>query len=144
MSLIPYNPWSLIDWDDLFENRLQKYNEGMACKGAWCPSVDIKSEPNYYLIIVDIPGVDPKNVEISTEDNVLSIKGERDVEKKEEKKGYSRIEREYGSFYRRFTLPEDADVDKIDAHSKHGVLELTIPRKKPSETKKLKKIKIKE
>lgn len=104
----------------------------------WTPAVDIREEDNAYVIRADIPGVEPDQIDISTENNVLTIRGEREVEKEEEKAGYRRFERSTGSFYRRFTLPDNADVDRIDAKSQHGVLELTIPKKQADKAKKVK------
>ncbi|WP_218814578.1 Hsp20/alpha crystallin family protein [Rickettsiella endosymbiont of Dermanyssus gallinae] len=109
--------------------------------GGWAPSVDIKSESDRFLITADIPGVDCKDIEINMENGVLSIKGERSLFNKEERKGYTRVERSQGKFYRRFTLPDTADSDKISARSKNGVLEIEIPKKEKSL---LRKITIKE
>lgn len=99
----------------------------------WMPRVDIKEDPDRFLIQADIPGVDPKDIEIHMEKGVLTIKGERDSETKEEGDTYSRTERQRGSFHRRFALPESADQDAIAATGKHGVLEISIP-KRPAET----------
>jgi HSP20 family protein len=71
------------------------------------------------------------------ENGVLSIKGEREAEKKEEKEGYKRVERSYGSFYRRFSMPESADPNKINAKSKNGVLEITIPKQEKEQPRKI-------
>jgi HSP20 family protein len=107
----------------------------------WKPYVDIREETNRFLIKADIPGVDPKDIEINMEDSILSIKGERNTFNKEEKEGYTRLERLHGQFYRRFTLPDTADATKIKARSKNGVIEIEIPKK---EKALLKKITIKE
>lgn len=107
----------------------------------WKPYVDIKEESNRFLIRADIPGVDAKDIEINMENSILSIKGERTTFSKEEKEGYTRIERLQGQFYRRFTLPDTADAEKIQARSKNGVIEIEIPKK---EKALLKKITIKE
>lgn len=99
----------------------------------WMPRVDIKEESERFLIQADIPGVDPKDIEIHMEKGVLTIKGERKIETKEETDTYSRTERQHGTFHRRFALPESADHDGIEASGHHGVLEIVIP-KKPAET----------
>ena len=80
-------------------------------------------------MLADIPGVDPEDIEVNMENGILSIKGERKSEHTEEKEGYKRIERAYGSFHRRFTLPESADPESIKAKSKHGSLEIVIPKR---------------
>lgn len=95
----------------------------------WQPRVDIKEEPKRFVIAADIPGVDPKDIEIQMEKGVLSIKGERTIESKTEEANFTRVERTHGSFYRRFALPDTADADKISASGAHGVLEIVIPKK---------------
>jgi len=77
---------------------------------------------------VDLPGVDPKAVEITTDQGVLTIRGHREETKREEREGYRRIERTTGDFQRRFSLPESADIQNIKAKSVNGVLEVTIPK----------------
>ena len=95
----------------------------------WVPSVDIREGKDTYEVIADVPGVDPKDIDVSLEDSVLTVKGERKAESKDEGDGYSRTERIYGNFYRRFTLPDTADADNISAKTEHGVLKLRIPKK---------------
>lgn len=103
----------------------------------WKPYVDIKEESNRFLIRADVPGVDPKDVEINMENSILSIKGARTTFNKEEKDGYTRVERLQGQFYRRFTLPDTADAAKIHARSKNGVIEIEIPKKEKALLKKI-------
>jgi HSP20 family protein len=105
--------------------------------GDWTPAVDIKEEKNAYIIHADIPGVDPKDIEVQMENGVLTVKGERESEKKEEREGYKRIERSKGSFFRSFSLPDSVDGDKISAKSKNGVLEVTIPKTTKNGSKKI-------
>jgi len=81
------------------------------------------------VIQADIPGVDPKDIEIIMDKGVLSIKGERKQETTEENGTITRIERTHGLFHRRFALPDSADADGITATGKHGVLEITIPKR---------------
>jgi HSP20 family protein len=95
----------------------------------WTPAVDVKEEDDRYLITADIPGVDPADIEITMENGVLSIKGERSAASDEDRKGYRRIERSSGTFYRRFTLPDTADQEGVSARSNHGVLSVVIPKK---------------
>ena len=134
MSLIRYNnPWNLLNnlQRDLYSNpeysRLNDDDASVATAN-WAPSVDISEDENAFTLLADIPGVDPKDIEISMEKGVLTIKGERQSENIEEKENYRRIERQSGQFYRRFTLPDSADADKIEAKSEHGVLTVTIPK----------------
>ena len=80
------------------------------------------------MIIADLPGVDPKNIEITMEQGVLTIKGERASDKEESHEGYKRVERVRGTFYRRFSLPDSADAEHIEANGKNGVLEIVLPK----------------
>jgi HSP20 family protein len=94
----------------------------------WIPAVDIKEEKDRYVLQADIPGVDPQKIEIIAENGVLAIRGNRPSETRETRAGYSRVERPGGSFYRRFSLPDTADLAQITARSAHGVLEIGIPK----------------
>ena len=97
--------------------------------GQWAPRVDIKEEDTRFVILADIPGIDPATIEVSMDKNVLSIKGERVAEKTEQSAKFTRIERAYGNFNRRFSLPESANAEGITASGKHGVLEIVIPKR---------------
>jgi len=98
----------------------------------WTPTIDIKDEANQYVIRADVPGVDPKNIEVTIDKGMLTIKGHKETETKEERENYVHVERSQGSFYRTFSLPNAADSSKISAKSKHGVLEITVPKAKES------------
>ena len=95
----------------------------------WTPRVDIKEEDKRFVILADIPGVDPNDIEVHMDGGILSIKGERKTEAKDQAGKLTRIERSYGAFYRRFALPDTADAEGISAHGKNGVLEISIPKK---------------
>ena len=95
----------------------------------WVPRVDIREEDNRFVIFADLPGVDPKDIEVNMDKGILSIRGERSIEQKTEDERFSRIERAHGVFHRRFALPESADPDGIAASGRHGVLEITIPKR---------------
>ena len=86
-------------------------------------------EDKRFLILADIPGVDPKDIEVSMDKGILTIRGERKSENKEQNGKQTRVERSYGAFYRRFALPDSADAEGISATGKHGVLEIAIPKK---------------
>ena len=105
----------------------------------WVPAVDIHEEADRYVIRADVPGVEPETIDVTMENGVLTISGERKSETREDKgAGARRVERIYGSFYRRFTLPDTADAERVEARSSHGVLELTIPKKALVQPKKIK------
>ncbi|ODS62408.1 MULTISPECIES: Hsp20/alpha crystallin family protein [unclassified Arenimonas] len=95
----------------------------------WMPRVDIKEESDRFLIQADLPGVDPNEIEVQMDKGILSIKGERKTESVTEGDRYSRIERAHGVFYRRFALPDSANPEGITATGKHGVLEISIPKR---------------
>ncbi len=134
MNVRRYEPWSLLnqlsnEMNALFDPRTAPATDGSTMSTSdWVPAVDIREDPDRYVIQADVPGVDPKEIEISMENGVLTIKGERSFRDESEKNGYKRVERIRGSFYRRFTLPDTADAEKISASSNHGVLEIVIPK----------------
>lgn len=129
MTVVSYEPWALVsrlqkDIDRLFSAPLAT----AADSGAWLPPVDIHEEANQFLLHVDLPGVDPKAVEITSDKGVLTIRGHREGTQHETREGYRRVERIKGEFQRRFSLPESADIQNIKAKSAHGVLEIVIPK----------------
>jgi HSP20 family protein len=140
MALVRYEPWSMLD--QLRKEMERSFQQAggetsSVVTSDWTPAVDIKESDNAFTIVADIPGVDAKDIEVHMENGMLTIKGERESEKKEEKEGYKRVERSYGSFYRRFTMPDTANPDKIAAKSKNGVLEITIPKHEKVQPRKI-------
>ena len=135
MAITRYEPWSLL-------NRLQRELEQGSAEGStataeWAPAVDIKEEADKFVLHADIPGVKPEEIDISMEAGVLTIKGEKNTEATTEKENYKRVERTYGSFYRRFSLPDTANAEAISAASKNGVLVITIPKREAVQPKKI-------
>ena len=133
------DPWDSIrevrgELDRIFNRDVDAYT---VTASEWVPSVDIKEGKDAYEVVADVPGVNPKDIDVSLEDGVLTVKGERKSENKDEKEGYTRTERVYGSFYRRFTLPDTADADNISAKTEHGVLRLHIPKKEKALPKRI-------
>ena len=99
---------------------------------SWIPTVDISETGNGYEIRADLPGVSEDDVNVSVTDNVLTVRGEKRQEEETESKNYHRVERRYGSFQRRFTLPRHIETDAIKAEFKDGVLTLGIPKAEAS------------
>jgi len=95
----------------------------------WTPRVDIREDAHRFVILADLPGIDPADVEIWMDKGILSIKGERKSETATQGDRYSRVERRYGNFHRRFALPDSADPEGITADGRHGVLEISIPKR---------------
>lgn len=145
MTLKSYQSWpNLInqiqnEMNKVFDRNLNmnETDSSTIATSQWRPAVDIKEETNCFKLIADIPGVDPNNIEVSMENGILTIKGERAINKEEQGENYSRIERVSGMFYRRFSLPDSADSEKISAKGKHGVLEITIPKKEKNQPRKI-------
>ncbi len=128
MNLTPWQ--SIRNFDDLFSNFNQalakrSLQEGML-SADWVPSVDITENESAFLIKAELPEVDKDDINVSIDKNILTISGERLVEKTDEKE--HRIERSYGSFSRSFSLPDNIDDGDIKAESKNGMLYLTIPK----------------
>jgi HSP20 family protein len=94
----------------------------------WAPLVDITEDEKEYLIKAELPDVKKDDIKISVQNDVLSISGERKYEKEEKNKKYHRVERAYGSFSRSFTVPEDADADRVAAEFKDGLLHVHLPK----------------
>lgn len=146
MRMTRYEPWGLLnqfykDLDQVFsqpENRVGSDDNTTIATSAWIPSVDIKEEAQRFVIYADIPGIEPTDIEVTMENGVLTIKGERVSETKEERKDYKRIERSRGTFYRRFGLPDTADAENIMATGKNGVLEITIPKRAITQPRRIK------
>jgi HSP20 family protein len=106
----------------------------------WIPAVDINEFDDRFQLYVDVPGVDPKDVEITLEAGVLTITGNRylQAEKTDENIVRRRTERGSGRFYRRFILPETVDADKVKAMDRHGVLEISIPKQAKAQPRRIK------
>jgi HSP20 family protein len=131
MTLVRYEPWALVS---RFQRQLDRaLGEGLESGSvSWIPHVDIHEEAERFVVVADLPGVDSKDIEITADKGVLTVKGERRSEKKSSKDGFESVERASGTFLRRFTLPESAEAEAIKATHVNGVLELSIP-KRPQE-----------
>lgn len=135
-AIVRYNPWSMLR--DIQEEMNNVFNKNIDGKGTqWTPHVDITEESDKYRVLADLPGVKLEDIKLTVDDNVMTIKGERKAENKKENENYSRIERFSGSFYRQFSLPENADIKNIQAKCKQGVLDVVIPKKEPTTPKSL-------
>ena len=134
MTLVSYEPWSFVN--RLHRELNQAFNNGSNSAEVvhtpsvtWSPRVDIYEEAERFVVRADVPGVEAKDIDITAENGVLTIKGQRTLEHKDtDKNGYQRIERSSGSFARRFTLPESANTESITAKQTNGVLEVSIPK----------------
>lgn len=146
-TLIKHSEPSIIDefrnemdrfFDDIVPFSIRKRN-GDSAMDTWSPMTDLSETETEYKIVLDLPGIEKKDIKISMQEHRLIISGERKKEEKEEKRDFMRRERYFGSFYRAFTLPESIKEDAVKAQFKDGVLVVTVPK---SEVKKPKSIKI--
>ena len=105
---------------------------------SWAPPVDIYETEDAIVLKAELPGIDPKDVEVRVEDNTLYLKGERNYEKEVNEQNYHRIERSYGSFARSFSLPNSINAEKVKAEYKDGLLTLTMPKREEAKPKTIK------
>jgi HSP20 family protein len=103
----------------------------------WTPSVDITEDDNEWVVKADLPELKKEEVKVTVESGVLTISGERKLEKEEKNKKYHRIERAYGSFVRSFSLPDGTDSSKVNAEFKEGVLKIHLPKSEQAKPKSL-------
>ncbi len=112
-------------------------DEGISSRG-WSPAVDIYETDDNLILKAELPGVDPKDVEVRVEDSTLYLKGQRKFEREVKEENYHRVERSYGSFARTFTLPNGIDPDRVKAEYKDGLLTLTMPKREQAKPKTIK------
>ena len=125
------------EMEDLFERFLGEDGSAPASVAAWAPRVDVEETEKEFVVKADLPGVDPKDVDIQVVDNVLTLRGGKEEKKEEKKKNYHRIERFSGQFYRAIGLPAGADADKVTATTSNGTITVTIPKKPEAQPKKI-------
>jgi HSP20 family protein len=112
-------------------------DDDWALGGSWAPAVDIYEHESNIVLKAELPGVDPKDVDIRLENNTLTVRGERKLDSEVKKESYHRVERSYGTFTRSFTLPTVVDQAAIQAQFKDGVLRLTLPKREEAKPKQI-------
>ena len=126
-TLSIWNP--IHEMDELFHNRLASVLGGEGAQSvAWSPVVDIEETELNYLIRAELPGLSKEKMKVTVEDGVLTLSGERDLERKVEGKTFHHIERSHGTFTRSFTLPENAEAESVSANYKDGLLEIRVAK----------------
>jgi HSP20 family protein len=115
MTVVRYEPWGFVN----------RFHNQVANQVAWLQSVDVREEENRFVVQVDLPGVESKDIEVTADKGVLTIKGER------------KSERFGGTFLRRFTLPDNTQADAITAKQANGVLEVSIPKQAEVQPKRI-------
>jgi len=139
MNMTKYEPFGLLrNWhhalndlmhhDDFFAHPLT----ALSSDTMWVPAIDITEDSNHYFLHADLPGMSHENIDLIATNNVLTIKGERHENKESEIDGIKRVERHFGRFERRVSLPENAKTDAVSAEYKDGVLKITIPKSEDS------------
>lgn len=135
MSITRYDPFHDLrmlqdEVNRLFSSNLSRSfgDEGIA-RGAWAPTVDIYENKDQIVLEAELPGMNREDFELTVENNVLTLRGERRFEKKDESDNYHRVERSYGSFSRSFTLPQTVTPENVTAEYKNGVLRVVLQKR---------------
>ena len=124
-------------FDEAFQGSGRSADDDWALGGAWAPAVDIYEQDGSIVLKAELPGVDPKDVDIRLENNVLALRGERKLDTEVKRESYHRVERSYGTFTRSFTLPSVVDQEMIKAEYKDGVLRVTLPKKEEAKPRQI-------
>ena len=143
MGIVRYDPFrdlrSLQDEvNRLFTSNLTRSfdDEGIA-RGAWSPSVDIYENKDHIVLEAELPGMNREDFDLSVENNVITLRGERHFEKKDDNDNYHRVERAYGSFTRSFTLPQTVSAEGANAEYRNGVLRVTLPKREEAKARRI-------
>ena len=141
MAIVRWDPFDALlgaqeDMNRMFRRDWLRGPGGeLAEAGAWSPAVDIYETEESLVVEAELPGVDPKDIDVSVDEGVLSLKGERKLEKVVKEENYHRVERAYGLFQRTVRLPSDVDADAIKANYDSGVLKVSVPKVEPRKPK---------
>jgi HSP20 family protein len=132
MNIARFEPWTFVDLLHRDLDRLASHRgisrEGHESVADWVPAVDILEEKNRFVLRAEVPGVDPGDIDVSMDNGILNVSGERRAEPRTEDSGVQRVERASGRFFRHFTLPESTDAEGITAKCSNGILEVSIPK----------------
>lgn len=144
MSIVRYDPFRDLrtlqeEVNRLFSTNLTRsFGEEGIGRGAWSPSVDIYENKDQIVLEAELPGMSKEYFDLSIENNVITLRGERSFEKKEEGDNYHRVERSYGAFTRSFTLPQSVSSDGATAEYQNGVLRVTLPKREETKARRIK------
>lgn len=143
MNIVKYDPFRELrglqdEMNRLFNLGVSRSGNGEdIVRGAWSPSVDIFENKDQIVLEAELPGMKPEDVNISIENNVLTIHGERKFEKKDEGDNFHRVERSYGNFTRSFTLPPTISSENANAEFENGVLRLTLAKREEAKPRRI-------
>lgn len=142
MNLVKWDPFKELEdvsnrLNRIFRRPLARTESGneMLAMAEWAPSADVTETDTAYLIKAEIPGVKKEDVKVTVQNGMLTMQGERKMEKEEKGKKFHRIERSYGCFSRSFQVPEDADENSVKAEFKDGMLNITLPKSEKAKSK---------
>ena len=145
MAVVRYEPWNVVSQ---LQNEINRVfgnlsdTDSNSATSEWSPSVDVREYANRFQLLLDVPGVDPKDVEITLDAGVLTVSGVRNEENAVGANGgeqpqQQRLERRLGRFHRRFILPDTADADNVNATGRNGVLEIVIPKQPKAQPRRI-------
>ena len=143
MSIMRYDPFRDLrtlqeEVNRLFSTNLTRgFGEEGIGRGAWNPSVDIYENKDQIVLEAELPGMNREDFELAVENNVITLRGERRFEKRDETDNYHRVERSYGSFTRSFTLPQTVSAESAAAEYRNGVLRVTLPKREEAKSRKI-------
>jgi HSP20 family protein len=142
MNIVKYDPFRDLrtlqdEMNRLFSGTFSRGSQDEVLRGAWSPSVDIFENKNEIVLEAELPGMTAEDVNISIENNVLTLHGERKFEKKDESDNFHRVERSYGSFTRSFTLPPTVSSENANAEFNNGVLRLTLAKREEAKPRRI-------
>lgn len=143
MTIVRYDPFRDLrtlqeEVNRLFSTNLSRAfdDEGIG-RGAWAPSVDIYENKDNIVLEAELPGMKQEDFDLSIENNVITLRGERKFEKTDETDNYHRVERSYGSFTRSFTLPQTVSAEGATAEYNNGVLRVMLPKKEETKSRRI-------
>ena len=145
MAVVRYEPWNVVSQLQSEINRVfgnLNDTDSNSATSDWSPAVDVREYANRFQLLLDVPGVDPKDVEITLDAGVLTVSGTRSEEKAvgangAEQPQQQRVERRLGRFHRRFILPDTADADNVNATGRNGVLEIVIQKQPKAQPRRI-------
>ena len=143
MSIVRYDPFRDLrtlqeEVNRLFTGNIARgFDEEGIARGAWSPSVDIYENKDHIVLEAELPGMKREDFDLSVENNVITLRGERHFEKKDESDNYHRVERAYGSFTRSFTLPNTVTAEGATADYSNGVLRVTLPKREETKARRI-------
>jgi len=143
MPIVRYDPFRDLrtlqeEVNRLFSTNLTRdFGEESIGRGAWSPSVDIYENKDHIVLEAELPGMSREDFDLSVENNVITLRGERRFEKADETDNYHRVERSYGSFTRSFTLPQTVSAEGATAEYRNGVLRVTLPKREETKARRI-------